>query len=112
MFFGPAPLALPAFLGTIVLLGLGELYLAIRVGFDAALFGRLAEAADLFDLARLDRTLSQLRLIPPAKAGRPMAARIAGARRLLIWQGVLLAAQVLLAVIGGGLALLPVRSGG
>ena len=39
-FLGPPPVLLTTILALVVLLGLAELYLAIRVGFDAALFHR------------------------------------------------------------------------
>lgn len=60
--------ALPAMLllGAAALAGLAEIYFAARVGIDAA--------------------LTRLGLLPAAKAGRPAAARIAGAARLLRWQ--------------------------
>jgi hypothetical protein len=88
----------------VALLGLGEIYLAIRVGFDAALFRQLASSRNGFDLGRLDRTLARLELLPEAKAGRAMDERIAGARGLLRWQGLLLAAQAVLILTGAGLA--------
>ena len=94
---------LPAILVAVALLGLGEIYLAIRVGFDAALFRRLASNRDGFDLERLDRTLARLELIPEAKAERGIDERIAGARRLFGWQGVVLTAQAVLILAGAGL---------
>jgi hypothetical protein len=103
-FMEPPPVLLTTSLALIVLLGLVELYLAIRVGFDAALFRRLAVAPDGFDCARLDRALSRLGLMPEARTGRPMIERVAGARRLLAWQGRTLAAQILLVLVGAGLS--------
>jgi hypothetical protein len=103
---GRPPLLLPAVLGPVALLGLGEAYLAMRVGFDAALFRRLAAPAEAFDLGRLDEALLRLGLIPPGKTGRPIAARIAGARRLLHWQGLLLGMQAALILTGAGFAVL------
>ena len=96
----------------VALLGFVELYLAIRVGFDAALFHRWGAVPDGFDCARLDRALLRLGLMPEAKTGRPIAERIAGARRLLAWQGVTLAAQVLLVLVGAALSASLARSGG
>jgi hypothetical protein len=90
----PSPL-LPTL---VVLAGLAQAYLAIRTGFDAALFGMLAEGRGLADTAGLDHALLGLALMPPAKAGRPAMARIRGARRLLHGQGLLLLAQAGLAL--------------
>ena len=101
---GPPPVLLTTILVLVVLLGLVQLYFAIRVGFDAALFHRLAAAPEGFDRARLDRALLRLGLMPEAKAGRPIVECIAGARRLLAWQGMTLAAQVLLVLVGAGLS--------
>ena len=50
--------------------------------------------------------------MPEAKTGRPIVERIAGARRLLAWQGVTLAAQVLLVLVGAALSASLARSGG
>ena len=111
-FLGPPPVLLTTILALVVLLGLVELYFAIRVGFDAALFHRWGAVPDGFDCARLDRALLRLGLMPEAKTGRPIAERIAGARRLLAWQGVTLAAQVLLVLVGAALSVSLARSGG
>jgi hypothetical protein len=92
----------------VMLLGVSEIYCAMRVGFDAALFRRLAaevgEGAP--DLAGLDAALVALGLLPRAKAGRPVPERIAGARRLLSRQAAMLGAQVLVVLAGAGLALM------
>ncbi|HEY8873166.1 MAG TPA: hypothetical protein VIM52_09065 [Stellaceae bacterium] len=109
---GRPPLLLPAVLGPVALLGLGEAYLAMRVGFDAALFRRLAAPAEALDLGRLDEALLRLGLIPPAKTGRPIAERIAGARRLLQWQGLMLGLQAALILTGAGFAVLRGQGGG
>ena len=111
-FLEPPPVLLTTSLALIVLLGLVELYLAIRVRFDAALFRRLAAAPDGFDCARLDRALSRLGLMPEARTGRPIIERVAGARRLLMWQGVTLAAQLLLILVGAALSAPLGRSAG
>jgi hypothetical protein len=97
---------LPAILVAVALLGLGEIYLAIRVGFDAALFRHLASDRNGFDLERLDRALAQLELVPEAKAERGIDERIAGARRLFGWQGLILTAQAVLILAGAGLFVL------
>jgi hypothetical protein len=105
-------LLLPAMLGAVALIGLGEAYLAMRVGFDAALFRRLAASSEALDLARLDEALLRLGLIPPAKTGRAIDERIAGARRLLHWQGLMLGLQAALILTGAGFAVLRGQGGG
>lgn len=78
----------------VLLLGLGETWMALRVGFDAGCFRSIAEGADGLDLEGFDLALGQLGLLPPGKAGRPLARRVAGAKRLLVLQGALLSAQL------------------
>lgn len=89
-----------------VLMGLAELYLAIRVGLDAALFRRMADASAAPDLARLDGTMTALGLLPAGKAGRPLDQRTNGACRLLRIQAILAAVQIALFMIGAVLAML------
>jgi hypothetical protein len=103
---------LPVILAIVALLGLAETYLALRVGFDAALFARLASPIDGFDLDRLDGALPRLWPALRSQTGRPMAERIAGARRLLGRQGLLLMAQMALILVAAAIAALPGRSGG
>jgi len=74
------------------LAGLVQTYYAARVGFDAALFGQLGVTAT--DLASLDSALQQLGLMPTDKAGRPLDARIAGARALFRTQAAMLGVQI------------------
>ena len=89
---------LPLRAATLLALGLllaAERYLAVRVALDARLFDRLARGAapgGLDSLAALDRALVHQLGMPPAKAGRPLAPRLAGARRLyrLHWSAALL----------------------
>jgi hypothetical protein len=99
----PASFGLPpgwpaAILAAVALVGLAELFFAGRVGFDAALFAAAP------DLAALDRALLALRLMPEARAGRPLAERAQGARRLLYRQGLCLAAQAALILAGAAAA--------
>lgn len=101
---GPPPWELAGVVILIALAGLVEAYFAIRVGFDAALFHQVANAPGAPDFADTDQALTQLRLLPATKLGRPVGARIAGARRLLRFQVLALLVQVL-AVVGGGVAL-------
>lgn len=65
----------------LVPLAVAERYLAVRVALDARLFDRLA-VGSLATLDDLDAGLQQVLAVPAAKAGRPLAPRIAGARRL------------------------------
>lgn len=92
--------ALFALLGAVALAGLAQAYLALRVRFDAALFARLADGGAIPDLAALDRALTALGLLPAAKADRPLAPRIDGARRLFRRQALALGTQVALVVLG------------
>ena len=88
---------------SVVAAGLIELYFAIRVGFDAALFRRIGNdaAEDRLDVAAFDNALTALRLLPAGKSGFPIATRIVGAKRLLVYQGIAFLLQMLLAVAGG-----------
>lgn len=81
-----------------VVAGLAQTYFAIRVGFDAALFHRLADTGDF---AAADAALVRLGLLPAAMSGRPAEARVAGARRLFLLQVLALAVQVLCVLAGG-----------
>lgn len=84
----------------VTLTGLVETYLAIRVGFDAALFNHVANAPEAPDFASVDAALAQLGLLPTTTHGRPAGVRIAGARRLFRLQTLFLAAQVLSVLAG------------
>lgn len=99
--FVPPPVAF--ILLAAALAGVAELYFAARVGLDAALFRRLEENPDL---AALDQGLAALGLLPPGKGGRPLAPRIAGARRLLIRQAIAFLLQVLLILFAIAVAML------
>lgn len=76
-------------------------YLGLRTGFDAELFAELIRAPDL---TAFDAAMTALNLLPQAKSGRTMAARVAGVKRLLLLQGLALAAQLVLFVglLGAG----------
>jgi hypothetical protein len=76
-----------------ILAGIAQIYFAIRVGFDAALFDQLRQPAAV-DLAALDAALVQLGLLPAGKSGRPLEQRIVGAQRLFYRQGMALLTQV------------------
>ncbi|QEN45081.1 hypothetical protein [Pseudomonas protegens] len=81
----------------LVLLGLMEKYLALRVAFDADLFQRVADAPTTLEHSTqaLDQALSALGLQPAQRGGRPWDQRSRGALGLLRRQALLLAAQVL-----------------
>lgn len=82
--------------------GLVESFLAARVAFDAALFRDLGRGT-LPDLGAMDRALTELGLIPAARAGRGLPPRVAGARRLLRLQAIAFGVQ--LAALLGSLAI-------
>lgn len=79
----------------VALLAYGLLF-AIRTAFDADLLAALALRPDV---EGFDRAMTDLSLMPGAKAGRPMAARIAGVKRLMRWQSVGVGLQ-LMALLG------------
>jgi hypothetical protein len=93
----PVPVAL---LALSVLAGATEVYLAVRVGFDAALLRDLASGPDAHGLANLDAALTSLGLLPASKVDRPLEQRVAGACRLFYRQGGALAAQIALFLVG------------
>jgi len=105
MLIGPAMATRPPWVliwsaALVTLAGLVEIYFAIRVGFDAALFNHVANASEAADFVSTDAALAQLGLLPDTKRSRPAGARIAGARRLFRWQTLFLAAQVLSVLAG------------
>lgn len=81
----------------LLLLGLVEKYLALRVAFDADLFQRVADSPTSLEHSTqaLDQALGALGLQPAEKGGRPWDQRSRGALGLLRRQALLLAAQVL-----------------
>ncbi|MCC6074048.1 hypothetical protein ACFPTX_20285 [Pseudomonas sp. GCM10022188] len=91
----------------LVLVGLVQKYLALRVAFDAELFARL----ETLGLDELDAGLLGLGLLPPQRAGRPLAERCRGALRLLKRQALCVATQGLLALGGILHALLAALAG-
>jgi hypothetical protein len=91
-------------LALVGLAGLAQAWFARRVALDAALFASLAEGRPPASLEALDAALRGAGLLPAAKAGRPIAPRIAGARRLLRWQAVAFLLQVALVLASPMLA--------
>lgn len=88
----------------IAIAGLIEMYLAVRINFDAALFRQVANASDPPDFDPLDQSLTSLGLLPASKRGRDASLRIAGALQLMRLQAIALAVQVL-SIIGAGVVL-------
>lgn len=86
---------LPAWLLALATIaGLAQTWFAFRVGLDERLFAALG--AGLLTLPALDSGLAGLGLVPPGKAGRPLAARLQGAKALLLRQAGLAGLQLLL----------------
>jgi hypothetical protein len=100
-FWSMSPVRLTTAAG-VALAGLAQLYYAVRVAFDEALFRRLAaetgEAAP--GLAAFDAAVVELGLMPDGLTARPAAARVAGALRLLKLQALWLALQAIVAILG------------
>jgi hypothetical protein len=88
--------------GLVVVAGIAELMLAARVRFDAAAFRRLAAdaSADRLAMDAFDGALTTLGIMPAGKAGRDIAARFAGASRLLALQAAALLVQLAITVLG------------
>lgn len=82
--FTAAPLPIVLLAVAILLLGLAEAYLALRVGFEATLFGHFAR--DSFGTVSFDASMRRLKLAPAERAGRPMTIRAMRAMRLMRWQ--------------------------
>lgn len=92
----------------VVLLGAVELWMALRVSFDAGIFERLARdtAAGGFNAAGFsagvfDAAMQACGLIQADKAGRPVAQRVRGAMVLAGKQFALLLAQLVVLAAGG-----------
>ena len=93
---------LAAALALAALLGLAQLYFAFRVGFDAALFRRLATDPTPTGLEALDAGLEELGLRPATAGARPIGDRIRGARRLLRRQALCLTLQLATIIVAAG----------
>lgn len=85
-----------AALGLVVALGAVQIYLAVRIEFDRAIFEEAAGRADGF--AGFDEARRKLGWMRGASGDRPPQARAAGLGALVKWSGWLLAAQFALAV--------------
>jgi hypothetical protein len=86
--------------------GLLETYLAMRTGFNAKLFRRLAEGNEsgTAHVGRIDAALIELGLLAKSKAGRTIEQRALGARRLLVLQGCALVLQIAVVLLATALA--------
>jgi hypothetical protein len=76
-------------------IGVVERGLALRLRFDQGLFRALAQGR-LADTRALDGALAALRLRREPSSDRPLDARIAGVRRLLLWHAAAVASQTAL----------------
>jgi hypothetical protein len=89
----------------VALAGLAETYLAIRIGFDAKLFRRLAKGDDpAAALGRLDAALIELGVLTESNPERAIEQRASSARRLLVLQGSALVLQVAVVLLATALA--------
>jgi len=88
----------------VALSGLAETYLALRTGFDSALFRRLTASHLGTDLGKLDAALIELGLVTDDKSKHAVADRALGARRLLVLQGSALVLQVAVILIATAFA--------
>lgn len=98
--FGAGRLGLTALASVVIALGLAQTFLALRCTIDARLFRRLRERMNVANptataLPSLDSALQSLGWIDAAKAGRPLATRVAGVARLVRLHGLLLVAQAM-----------------
>jgi hypothetical protein len=85
-----------AALGLVVALGAVQIYLAVRIEFDRAIFEEAAGRADGF--AGFDEARHRLGWTRGAAGDRPPQARAAGLGALVKWSGWLLGAQFALAL--------------
>jgi len=83
-------------LALVVALGAVQVYLAVRIEFDRAIFARAAERPGGF--AGFDEAMQELGWRRRPTAARTPSARTAGLRALVAWVAGLLAAQLALAL--------------
>ena len=86
----------------VVLFGLVELFVAMRISLDAAIFRRFAAeaSADRLDMEAFDATLGVFRPLSGKREDRPLSKRLAGAKRLLAIQAAALIVQLAVAALG------------
>jgi hypothetical protein len=92
-----------AFWAATLAIGVIAQWAGFRVAFDARLFANLADdaAAGRLDLARFDATMTALRLMPRAKAGRGLDVRCQGALDLARMLATIVVMQAVFVVIAG-----------
>ena len=100
----PVTMTALAFLAAQIVVGLAAKWMAVRVRFDAAVFGELVTAVQKsgFRTEHLDRALRGVGMLPSNKEGRDWDTRCRGALRLMQTLGWLAAAQGLLFVLAAG----------
>ncbi len=93
--------ALMILLSITIVLGLAEIILAIRIGFDQALLTRITNSEDSIEdaLSSLDQSLIRLRLINSNKMDRSLDTRLKGCLNLFKKQVVICCAQVTLVAV-------------
>ena len=98
----PPSLTLALLCAVLLIAGLAEKYWALRVGLDAELFQRLAEAGEQLDSQThaLDQALQNLGLQNAQQAGRSWSLRSQGALGLLRKQALCLLLQIVVVVLG------------
>lgn len=84
-------------LAVIIVIGAVQIYLAVRIEFDRCIFELAAAEPEGF--AGFDAALSKIRLDRKPKGERSPEARAAGLASLVRTSGVLLAAQLILALV-------------
>jgi hypothetical protein len=103
---GRPPWVLAGFAMLVAIAGVAEMYYAIRVSFDAALFHQVASASGAPAFAGTDAALVRLGLLPATTIGRPAETRAQGAKRLFGFQILALVAQVLSVLVGACVVLM------
>jgi len=100
----PASSLALALLACVILLGLAEKWMAVRVRFDAAVFSALVDTVKTtdFETEHLDRALRGVGMLPAHKEGRDWDTRCHGALQLMRRLGWLGALQGLLFALAAG----------
>ena len=98
----PPSLILALLCAALLIAGLAEKYLALRVALDAELFQRLAEAGEQLDSQThaLDQALQNLGMQNAQQAGRSWSLRSQGSLGLLRKQALCLLLQIVVVVLG------------
>lgn len=85
----------------VIILGVMEIYYAMRLAFDISLLDKLQTAQSNLrdDLSELDQALITLKLLPAAKSGRDINDRITGCFRLFKTQIALCVLQFMIVLV-------------